>query len=46
MRCRRREGPWGSHQLDARALKCDTSVESTVEPWGLWWSDVEDEKLR
>jgi hypothetical protein len=30
MRCRRREGPWGSHQLDASPLKCDTSVGSTV----------------
>jgi hypothetical protein len=30
MRWRRREGPWGSHQLEARALKCDTSVGSTV----------------
>lgn len=36
-----REGPWGSHQVDARALKWLTSVWSTVE-WdgegvGLWW---------
>jgi hypothetical protein len=30
MRWRSREGPWGSHQLEARALKCDTSVGSTV----------------
>jgi hypothetical protein len=31
MRCRRRDGPWGSHHDEARALKCDTSVGSTVE---------------
>lgn len=34
MRCRRREGPWGSHQLLARALKWVTSVASTVEGEG------------
>jgi hypothetical protein len=31
IRWRSREGPWGSHHDDARALKCDTSVGSTVE---------------
>jgi len=39
MRWRRREGPWGSHHDDASALKCDTSVGSTVEVVlgvGLW----------
>jgi hypothetical protein len=37
MRCSRREGPCGSHHDDARALKCDTSVGSTVELGvGLW----------
>jgi len=39
MRWRRREGPWGSHHDDASALKCDTSVGSTVEVElgvGLW----------
>lgn len=40
MRWRRREGPWGSHHDDARALKCDTSVGSTVpllgDAEGLW----------
>jgi hypothetical protein len=44
MRWRRREGPWGSHQLDASALKCVTSVGSTVElEVGLWcFEGVED----
>lgn len=49
MRWRRREGPWGSHQLDARALKCKTSVGSTVEllaGLGLWCRVVVDEKVR
>lgn len=31
MRWRRRDGPCGSHQLDARALKWETSVGSTEE---------------
>ena len=31
MRCRRREDPWGSHHVEARALKCDTSVGLTEE---------------
>lgn len=31
MRWRRREGPTGSHQLEASALKWDTSVGSTVD---------------
>lgn len=31
MRCRRREGPWGSHQVEARALKCETSMGLTEE---------------
>lgn len=31
MRWRRREGPTGSHQLEARALKWETSVGSTVD---------------
>lgn len=31
MRCRSREGPWGSHQDEASALKWETSVGSTVE---------------
>lgn len=35
MRWRSREEPWGSHQEEARALKCDTSVGSTVEGEGL-----------
>lgn len=34
MRWRRREGPWGSHQLEARALKCVTSVGSTEDLGG------------
>lgn len=29
IRCKSRDGPWASHQLDARALKCDTSVGLT-----------------
>lgn len=33
MRCRRREGPWGSHQEDARELKWDISVGS-IEVFG------------
>lgn len=31
MRCKSREGPWGSHQLLARALKWVTSAGSTEE---------------
>jgi hypothetical protein len=31
IRCKRRDGPWGSHQVDARALKCETSVGLTEE---------------
>lgn len=34
MRCRSRDEPCGSHQLEARALKCETSVGSTVEGEG------------
>lgn len=44
MRCRSREGPCGSHQLEARALKWDTSVGSTedvevevLEAWASCW---------
>lgn len=38
MRCRSREEPCGSHHEDASALKCETSVGSTVElgEGGLW----------
>lgn len=49
MRWRRREGPWGSHQLEARALKCETSVGSTVpvvEEEGLWLREDEVVKHR
>jgi hypothetical protein len=35
MRWRSREGPWGSHQLLASALKCATSVGSTDEFGGM-----------
>ena len=35
MRWRSREGPWGSHQLLASALKCATSVGSTDEFGGV-----------
>lgn len=31
MRWRRREEPWGSHHVDARALKWDISVGLTEE---------------
>ena len=31
MRWRRREEPWGSHQDEARVLKCDTSVALTED---------------
>ena len=31
MRCRRRDGPCGSHHVDARALKCEISFWSTDE---------------
>lgn len=34
MRWRSREEPWGSHHEEARALKWDTSVGSTVEAEG------------
>jgi hypothetical protein len=30
MRCRRREGPWGSHHDEARVLKWDTSEGSML----------------
>jgi hypothetical protein len=50
MRWRSREGPWGSHQLEASALKCDTSVGSTVPVWvevdGLWRVEGVVEKVR
>ena len=46
MRWRSREGPWGSHQLDARALKCETSVGSTVPVEGSWFVDGVCEKGR
>jgi hypothetical protein len=29
MRCRTREEPWGSHHVEARALKCDISEAFT-----------------
>ena len=44
MRWRSREGPWGSHQLDASALKCDTSVGSTEDLGGTWGEDWVEEK--
>jgi hypothetical protein len=31
IRCRSREEPWGSHHVDARALKCETSSGLTEE---------------
>ena len=31
MRCRIRDGPWGSHQEEARAEKWDISVSETVD---------------
>ena len=34
MRCRRREGPCGSHQVEARAEKWESSVEETEEGCG------------
>lgn len=43
MRCSSRDGPWGSHQLEASALKCDTSVGST-EPWPLFGTEVVEKK--
>ena len=49
MRCRSREGPCGSHHDEARALKCDTSVGSTVEAEfgvGLWCRDAVVDKPR
>lgn len=49
MRWSRREGPWGSHHDEARALKCDTSVGSTVEVEfgvGLWCRDAVVDKPR
>lgn len=38
IRCRIREGPWGSHHEEARAEKCDISVSETVE-FGLGGGD-------
>lgn len=29
MRCRRREGPWGFHHVEARALKWEISLGET-----------------
>ena len=46
MRCSRRELPWGSHHDEARALKWDTSVGSTVEAEGLWGRDCVVVKAR
>ena len=38
MRCRSREEPWGSHHVDARALKCETSSGLTEEVlWARNW---------
>jgi len=34
IRWRIREGPWGSHQVEARALKCETSEGLTEEEDG------------
>jgi hypothetical protein len=44
MRCKRREEPWGSHHVEARALKCDTSVGLTEEV-GLGVEEVDEEVL-
>jgi len=41
IRWRRREGPCGSHQLEARALKWETSVGSTEDACG---ADIEKER--
>jgi hypothetical protein len=47
MRWRSRDGPCGSHHDDARALKCDTSVGSTVEvEEGLWCLGVVVDMVR
>jgi hypothetical protein len=47
MRWRSRDGPWGSHHDDASALKCNTSVGSTVEfEEGLWCLGVVVEIVR
>ncbi len=31
IRCRRRDGPWGSHHVEARASKWDTSEAFTED---------------
>jgi hypothetical protein len=36
IRCRSREEPWGSHHVDARALKCETSSGLTEDEDELW----------
>jgi hypothetical protein len=48
MRWRSRDGPCGSHHDDASALKCDTSVGSTVPVLveGLWLVTGVEEKHR
>jgi hypothetical protein len=49
MRWRSREGPWGSHHDDARALKCVTSVGSTEDfevLCGEEWADVDVDERR
>ena len=43
MRWRSREGPWGSHQLEAKALKWETSVEETDELEDEDEDELEDE---
>jgi hypothetical protein len=47
MRWSRRDGPTGSHQLDASALKCDTSVGSTVDLEGCFAEEevVEEKRI-
>lgn len=45
MRCRRRDGPWGSHQLEASALKWDTSVGSTEDLGVSWLEEVVERRM-
>lgn len=42
MRCRRREGPCGSHHEEARREKCDISVGETDDWFEASWAVQDD----
>lgn len=45
MRCSTREEPWGSHHVEARALKCDISEALTEGETGCCGGGVEEAAL-